>query len=71
MRWGTVRGRGYGRIYIWGYAKKKVEKMRGASGADESFIYIYYRGARDGCGRWVGVRVEGELGRFPDGDLLW
>ena len=35
------------------------------------YIYIYYRGARDGCGRWVGVRVEGELRRFPEGDLLW
>ena len=46
--------------------KKKVEKMR-----RESFIYIYYRGARDGCGRWFGVRVEGELRRFPEGDLLW
>ena len=35
--------------------EKKVEKMR--------------RG--DGCGRWVGVRVEGELRRFPEGDVLW
>ena len=86
VRWGTVRGRGYGRKErVWetlvggvkedtwacvrmgsggggsivrttaGTRKKKVEKMR--------------RG--DGCGRWVGVRVEGELRRFPEGDLLW
>ena len=71
MTVGSVKMRVFG-------VKKKVGKMhiyiievRVGRSCIYIYIYIYYRGARDGCGRWVGVRVEGELGRFPDGDLLW
>ena len=52
----------------WKRGEKSTEKKR------DSRLYIYFIevvGVRYGCGRWVGVRVEGELRRFPEGDLLW
>ena len=85
VRWGTVRGRGYGRkervweTLVGGVKEDTWARVRMGSGGGGSIVRTT-AGTRkkkvgkmrrgDGGGRWGGGRGEGGLGGGPEGGVL-